>query len=227
MAASIAANLQNNFKDLGSKKPLVLYFFFDGKSTGQRDYLSAMRGLLYQILTSKPSCVAKVAACTSTEAFPTSALKKCTKIIHPLIKNIPKTFLILDAVDECKVLDPDLTQHQRDKKRGLFLSSLFEFEKHTPCLVTSRTYPGSALAPVFPKYNPSEISPTHSQPLIKADINKYISREPDEFDKLRSEGDLSLEVRIKEEIKTAILDQAGGMFLYAFFGIDYIQGLGR
>lgn len=219
MAASIVASLQNNFKDLGSKKPLVLYFFFDGKSTGRKDYLSAMRGLLHQILTFKPSCVAKVAACTSTEAFPTSTLEKCTKIIHSLIKDIPNIFLILDAVDECEVLDLDLTQHQRDKEKGHFLISLFEFRKHTPCLkflVTSRTYPGSALAPIFKKYNPPKISLTHSQTFVKADIKKYISRELDEFDKLQSEDDPSLEVGIKEEIKTAILDQAGGMFLYAF-----------
>lgn len=219
MAASIVANLQRDFKDLRSRKPLVLYFFFDGKSTGRKDYLSAMRGLLHQILTFKPSHVAKVAAYTSAEAFPISTLEKCTKIIHPLIKDIPKIFLILDAVDECEVLDPDLTQHQRDKEKGLLLTSLFELGKHTPCLkflITSRTYPGPALAPVFKKYNPHRISLTHSQTFVRADINEYISRELDEFDKLQSEDDPTLEIEIKEEIKTTILDQAGGMFLYAF-----------
>lgn len=153
MAASIVDNLQNHFKDHGSRKPLILYFFFDGKATGRKDHLSAMRGLLHQILTFKPSGVAHVADCTSTEAFPTPTLEKCTRIIHPLIKDIPKIYLylVLDAVDECEVLDPNLGHYEREKERGLFLRSLFEFRNHTPCLkflVTSRTHPGSALAPV-------------------------------------------------------------------------------
>lgn len=219
MAASIVDNLQNHFKDHGSRKPLILYFFFDGKATGRKDYLSAMRGLLHQILTFKPSGVAHVAACTSTEAFPTSTLEKCTRIIHPLIKDIPKIYLVLDAIDECEVLDPSLGHHEREKERGLFLRSLFEFRKHTSCfkfLVTSRTYPGSALAPVFKRYNPPNISLTDSRSSVKADIKEYISRELEAFDKLQNKDDPTLEAKIKQEIMTVILDQAGGMFLYAF-----------
>lgn len=218
MSASIIEKLRDDFKGAGSKKPLVLHFFFDGKATDKKDHLNVMRGLLYQILASKPSYATDVANRTS-DGFPTSTLEKCTKIIHPLIKNIPEIFFILDAVDECEVLDPGFGKNECDKEKALLLRRLFELKKYTPrfkFLVTSRTDPGFGLAPVFEEYNPPEISLTRLQDHVKTDIDRYISHELQNFKSIKCGGDDDREERIKEKIKTTILDQAGGMFLYAY-----------
>lgn len=214
MTASLIQTLQNDYPT--SSKTLILYYFIDGKEPERSNHLNLLPGLMYQILMARPNLVGGIRRMTSTDAYFSSTIGKSTKLIHSIIKDIPEIFLIVDAMDECKVSGDG---HDEDKHIGGLLETLFELQHHTRCLklfVSSRTGSNLKLESIYRQHNIPKISLTID--LVNDDIDVYLTRELKHFDRIRREGDKgrTKENEIKQEIKKTILAGAGGMFLYAF-----------
>lgn len=183
------------------------------------NHLNIFPGLIHQILLQRPTLAANVRKIAIVDEHYSSTLEKCIKIIHSIVKDIPKIFLVVDAIDESDVLDTKLPTAQRDKQKENLLKQLFELREHALCLkflVTSRTYPGSVLKPVFDKYRPPSISLTVDR--VEQDIERYMTQELVRFDSIKSDHDRhgARERGIKERVKSTIVRDAGGMFLYAY-----------
>lgn len=214
MTASIIQALQNNGAEPSTT--LILYYFVDGKEQERSDHLNLLPGLIHQILLAKPNLVTGVRKTTSTDEHFSSTLEKSTKLIRSIIKGIPKIFLIVDAIDECKVPGP---VHDQDKGKARLLETLFELRGHATCLkllVSSRTGSNSTLESVYRRHDTPKISLTTD--LVRDDINQYLTLELRNFKEIGREGDKheTWENGMKQRIRETILADAGGMFLYAF-----------
>lgn len=193
LSASIIKGLQDEFEKIESitAKPLLAFFFFDGKEQAKGNHLNGLQVLLHQILRHTKGRI------DTADKFFDSTLDKCVKAIQIAIKDVPKVFLVLDAIDECTLMG------------GKVLGELFNLKNHTrnfKLLVTSRPHTDPNLTLVLEKNKPSIVSLTQAR--VQADIDKFLSQKLRTFTRIKSE-------EMKKEIKATILEQAGGMFLWA------------
>lgn len=214
MMASLIQTLQTDYAR--SSKTLILYYFIDGKEPDRSNHLNILPGLMYQILLSRPNLVGGIRRTVSTDAYFSSTIEKSTKLIQSIIRDIPEIFLIVDAMDECKVSGP---VHNQNIQIARLLETLFELQEYTKrlkILVSSRTGSNEMLEDIYRQHNIPKISLTID--LVRNDIDVYLARELKNFDLIRREGDRGRrqELKIKQEIKDIILADSGGMFLYAF-----------
>lgn len=213
MTASIIQALQNDEAKLSTT--LILYYFVDGKEQERSDHLNLLPGLIHQILLAKPNLVTGVRKTTSTDEYFSSTLEKSTKLIRSIIKGIPKIFIIIDAIDECKVPE---SAYNQDRDKARLLETLFELKEHTTCLkllVSSRTGSNSTLESVYRRHNTPKISLTID--LVRDDIDQYLALELMNFKDISRDDDMHKvwETEMKRRIRETILADAGGMFLYA------------
>lgn len=224
MMASIIEHLQND--DSRSPKPLILYYFVDGKETGKSNHLNILPGLIHHILKENPNLVGIVRQATRTDAKFSSTLDKSTKIIQSIIKEIPEIILFVDAIDECKVLEGVRNKEEQDAKGANLLRRLFDLQNHTGCLklfVTSRTDSNSPIGCVFDAFHIPRIFLTID--CMNNDIDTYLKVELNKFKLIKRESDRNgmKEKEIKMRIRNKILKDAAGMFLYAFMAWTTFQ----
>lgn len=203
MAGSIIDQLQ---KECDAGNSVLLYYFVDGKEAEKSNPLNVFPGLIYQLLRARPTLVDMVRRSTGTDAYFSSTMEKSAKILHTIIKDIPKIFLFVDAIDECQV------------SRSELLLQLFDLQKDAKCLklfVTSRTDPNCTIEGLFDQYSTPRICLTIDN--TNADIAVYLAVEMRKFHMLRSDNDRhgTEERKIKQKIVDTILKDAAGMFLYA------------
>lgn len=203
MTGSIIEQLQN---ESNSRNSVLLYYFVDGKEADKCNPLNVFPGLIYQLLRARPNLVGMVRRATGTDAYFSSTLQKSAKILHSIMKDIPKIFLFVDAIDECKV------------SRSELLVLLFDLQKDAKSLklfVTSRTDPNCTIEGVFDQYSTPRICLTIDN--MNADIAMYLTIEMRKFKMVSLDNDpgRTKEKAIKEGISNVILKDAAGMFLYA------------
>lgn len=223
MTASIIEQLQDGSR---SSKPLILYYFVDGKETEKSNHLNLVPALIDQILDTKNHLIGIARKAAGTDGNVYSTLNKSTKIIHSIIKGIPEIFLFVDAIDECKVLEGVRTEEEEDAKRADLLQRLIDLRNHTTCLklfVTSGTDSNSRIASVFDALHTPRISLNIG--CMNEDIKQYLTVGLRRFKHIRHEEDKNhaKEKEIKQRIKDTILNDAAGMFLYAFMAWTTFQ----
>lgn len=201
-AASLIDQLQRDCSAHATpgNKPTMFYFFCDSKEAAKSDPSNVLTAFLGQLLNQKASFGHEIAKSTNNadKSFSFTP-EKTTKILHRILSKIPKVFIVLDAIDECNGEKAKLLEH------------LFGLAKYARCiklLVTSRPHPGLPLDQVSRRYQVTQMSLVEDR--IMTDINKFISGQMRE---LPSIANISEDLR--KRLRETILDQAGGMFLWA------------
>lgn len=202
--ASVIDQLQRNCSapTAPGNRPMIVYFFCDSKEAAKSDPSNVLTAFLHQLLNQKASFGYEIAKSTKGAGRSFSfTLEKATKILRQILDKIPKVFLILDAIDECSGGEAQL------------LENLFGLTKYTNCLkllVTSRPHPGPALDQVFRKRRGSIIPISLVEDRVRIDIERLISGKMQEFKSIEN-----IREDLRQRLKVTILDQAGGMFLWA------------
>lgn len=213
MTASIVEKLRGQYTS--SDMPLILYYSVDGKETAKSNHLKLLPGLIHQILLAQPKLISEARRSAKKDDYFSSMLEKSVEITRTIIKGVPEIFLIVDAIDECKVLEPLRTKDEEDKQIVRLLHPLIDLRNYTDCLkllVTSRTETNSLIGRVLDEYNtPTICLALHN---VEADIRMYLRVELGKFDLMRRENDPSRteETAIKKTIIDTIRTDSAGMF---------------
>lgn len=80
----------------------MLYFFCDGKETAKSDPSNVLEALLHQVLVQWPSTGYEIdRQIRKAEKQFSLTVTNGVKILQQALSNIPQTYIILDAIDEC------------------------------------------------------------------------------------------------------------------------------
>ncbi|KAI5836934.1 hypothetical protein DFP73DRAFT_620676 [Morchella snyderi] len=183
---------------------LVAYFFCDDKREEQNTAISILRSLIYQILSQAPSLYQYI----PREYLPDSESKftwgfgSLWQVFECLVKNKDglEIFCVVDALDECE-------EETRDKflenLRKLFEGPVFDIANHNFKMITTSR---------------PELPSTRDLPVLttilledrnKNDILQYINDHVSRLAKRKK-----LPGNLENDIQRALLDGAGGMFLW-------------
>lgn len=183
-------------------RPLVLYFFCDGKEAAKAETSNVVEVLLHQILVQCPSVGYEMSRSIRKVGGQFSlTLSNGIRILQEALCSVPKVFLVIDALDECTGGKAELLDALLNAAADL---------NHLRLLVTTRSHPGSELYPVFQERSHMVRQISLAEEYVRSDIDIFLGRQIDQLSDIES-----LDRSLKETVKTTIREEARGIFLWA------------
>lgn len=188
---------------------LVTYFFCDDKREEQNTAISILRSLIYQILSQAPSLYQYI----PREYLPDSESKftwgfgSLRQVFESLVKNKDglEIFCVVDALDECE-----------EVTRDRFLQNLRRLFEEGPAIDIGKPSANQNLKMIITSR--PELPSTRDLPILttilledrnKNDILQYINDHVSRLAKRKKHPS-----NLENDIQRALLDGAGGMFLW-------------
>lgn len=183
-------------------RPLVLYFFCDGKEAAKAETSNVVEVLLRQILVQFPSVGYEMSRSIRKVGGQFSlTLSNGIRILQEALSSVPKVFLIIDALDECTGGKEQLLDALLGAAKDL---------NHLRLLVTTRSHPGRELRPVFEKWTHLLRQISLAEEYVRGDIDIFLGRQIDQSSDIKF-----LNRNLKDTVRNTIKDQACGIFLWA------------
>lgn len=183
-------------------RPLVLYFFCDGKEAAKAETSNVVEVLLRQILVQCPSVGYEMSRSIRKVGGQFSlTLSNGIRILQEALNSVPKVFLVIDALDECTGGKEQLLDALLGTAKNI---------NHLRLLVTTRSHPGRELRPVFEKWTHLVRQISLTEEYVRGDIDIFLGRQIDQLSDVKF-----LNRNLKDTVKNTIRDQACGIFLWA------------
>jgi hypothetical protein len=188
---------------LVTSKDISLAFFYCRHQDAQRNtFVSIVKAMLAQLLQQNPDILAYLHDCLSNASQLTlESQEECSKILGTVLLAVPKTFIIIDGIDECElkerrqILSYFTSAFRRydgepGKLRGFFVSQTEnDIKKALHSAVTLR------------------LTEEHNKRDIQSYANKHSLQIQQKFTSMPNEA--------RDHIAQIVCETAQGMFLFA------------
>ncbi|KAI4280729.1 MAG: hypothetical protein L6R38_004232 [Xanthoria sp. 2 TBL-2021] len=195
LSSSIIQEMITNCRSLPDSAPA--YFYFDFRELRKRTVDGCLRSLISQLVSRKdchsPSLDGLYERCERGRMQPTNELLLST--LREILQDIPETFIILDALDECGEVEHLLASISE-------LLSRTTTELHM--LFTSRHQ--RQIAEAFDNLPLIEI--TVNARIVDVDIGRVVEEKLSEGSRLGQ-----WPTKVKDEIKSELLRRSNGMYV--------------
>jgi len=193
----ISSTIINNlWKDYAQdSKASIAYFYFDFTEEQKQNVEGCLRSLLRQLSAKKLPSVVKALYKQAQEHSVQLGLDALTDTLKAVLQQAPLTFLVFDALDECKEVKILMKKTAEIKRWEL---------PNVRILATSRREPNiiETMDIILPQ------SICLQAALVDEDIKTYVKYS------LRSDGPLRIwsgDAKAKQEIEEALVDGSNGM----------------
>jgi hypothetical protein len=170
----------------------VLQFYFDFNDIDKQSHEKMICSLLMQLFTDHDPTASLYTSCLNGQRKPT--IEALLETLREVVRNFPRVFLILDALDECAEREELLSA----------LTSITDWKLGMHILVTSRRE--ADIGEVLNQIAPSKICIQST--LVNNDIRDYVRERLNNDPKLKR---WKKNETVREEIETTLMEKAGGM----------------
>jgi KaiC/GvpD/RAD55 family RecA-like ATPase len=178
----------------------VIYFYFDFNNPQKRKADLMVRSILAQLLHKCTKVPAALAAFSPSRGEQNPPLSICVDAIRQIVAQMPRVFLVLDALDEC------------DSREELLevIMSMSDWEAQTfHVLLTSRKERDieDAVVQIIHSENMVPLRSQNVDPDVRAYIRKRLSKD-------RSLEKWRKDAKVQEEIERVLMRKVQGMYVF-------------